>query len=334
MPRQKRLNVPGTVFHVIGRGIERRSIFVDQEDYEDFLRRLSSGLEKTKSRCYAWALMPNHFHLLVRCSELPLSELMRRIMGSYAGYFNRRHRRAGHLFQNRYKSILCQEEVYFLELVRYIHLNPVRARMVQSMGQLDQFPWTGHGTLVGKKDHSWQSREEVLERFHRRERPAVLGYRKYIEDGWGMGKRNDLVGGGLRRSAGGWEGVRARKRDGDVWQSDARILGDGGFVSDVLAAAEEKLSVKERLKREGWTLEKIIERSCAEAGIERGDLYRKGRGNAIAKAKGILSYWSAEQLGISRKILAQSLGVSQQAISLSIQVGRRYCIENSINLTS
>ena len=137
MPRQKRLNLPGTVFHVIGRGIERRSIFVDQEDYGDFLRRLGSGLEKTKSRCYAWALMPNHFHLLVRCLELPLSELMRRIMGSYAGYFNRRHRQAGHLFQNRYKSILCQEEVCFLELFRYIHLNSVRAGMVQSMGELD-----------------------------------------------------------------------------------------------------------------------------------------------------------------------------------------------------
>jgi putative transposase len=307
---------------------------MDHADYEDFLRRLGSGLEKAKSRCYAWALMPNHFHLLIRCSELPLSDLMRRIMGSYAGYFNRRHRRAGHLFQNRYKSILCQEDVYFLELVRYIHLNPVRARMVQNIKELDQFPWTGHGILVGKRENAWQTRGEVLGRFGKREGVAVSGYRKYIEDGWNMGKRQDLMGGGLRRSAGGWEGVRALKKDGDLWQSDARILGDGGFVTEVLDAAEEKLSLKEDLKRDGWTFEKIIDRSCAEVGIGPGDLYRKGRGNAIAKAKGLLSYWSAEQLGISRKIVAQRLGVSQQAVSLSIQVGRQYCLENSINLTS
>lgn len=334
MPRQKRLNIPGTIFHVIGRGIERRQIFVDDKDYEDFLERLESGLEKTKSRCYAWALMPNHFHLLVRCSEHPLSELMRRMMGSYAGHFNRRHRRAGHLFQNRYKSILCQEDVYFLELVRYIHLNPVRARIIQNMEELDQFPWTGHGTLVGKRKHGWQTREEVLCRFGQREGAAVSGYRKYIEDGWSMGKRKDLVGGGLKRSAGGWEGVRALKREGDLWQSDARILGDGGFVSEVLNAAEEKLSLREGLKREGWTFEKIIERSCAVVGIDPKDIYRKGRGNAIAKAKGLLAYWSAEQLGISRKIVAERLGISQQAVSLSVQVGRQHCLENSINLIS
>ena len=307
---------------------------MDSEDYEDFLQRLGSGLEKTKSRCYAWALMPNHFHLLVRCSELPLSDLMRRIMGSYAGYFNRRHRRAGHLFQNRYKSILCQEDVYFLELVRYIHLNPVRAGMIRKMAELDQFPWTGHGALVGKRKNEWQSRGEVLERFGQRERTAVVGYRKYIEDGWNMGKRQDLVGGGLRRSAGGWEGVRALKREGDVWQSDARILGDGGFVSEVLDAADEKLSLKEDLKREGWTLEKIIDRSCAEVGIAPGDIYRKGRGNAIATAKGLFSYWAAEQLGISRKRVVQRIGVSQWAVSRSIQVGRQLYIEGSIKLIS
>jgi REP element-mobilizing transposase RayT len=138
------------VFHFIGHGIallpvrpsKNKKVPVQApEDFRgsrgllDFLRRLGSGLEKMKSQCSAWALMPNRFHLLVRCLEFQLSELMRRIMGSYAGYFNRRHRRAGHLFQNRYKSILCQEEVYFLELGRFIHLYPVRARMVQSTGE-------------------------------------------------------------------------------------------------------------------------------------------------------------------------------------------------------
>lgn len=334
MPRQRRLNIPGTIFHVVARGIERRRIFSDQGDYQEFLHRLELGLEKSRSRCYAWALMPNHFHLLVRSSEYPLSDLMRRLMGSYAGYFNRRHRRSGHLFQNRYKSILCQEDAYFLELVRYIHLNPVRAGIVKNPRELDHFPFTGHKTLVGNEPHPWKTRGEVLERFHRTERRAVSGYRKFIEDGWEMGKRPELMGGGLRRSAGGWEGIRALKRDGDYWRSDERILGDGAFVSDVLAAADENLSKREKMSREGWTLEKLLIRSCELAGIEPNDIYRKGRRNSIARARALMAYGAAGLLGIKRKAVAEKLGVSSQAVSQWIQQGRSFCAQESINLIS
>lgn len=111
--------------------------------------------------------------------------------------------------------------------------------------------------------------------------------------------------------------------DGDVWQNDARILGDGEFVADVLTASEEEMSLKERLKGKGWSLERIIERRCGEAGIDSGGFYRKGRGNGIAKAKGLLSYRSAEPLGICRKIVVKRLEVSAQAISLCIQMGGR-----------
>ncbi|MCK8602287.1 transposase, partial [Desulfoferrobacter suflitae] len=133
MPRQPRLDAPGLLQHVMARGIERKQIFKDGADRRDFLERLATILEETQTQCYAWALIPNHFHLLLRTGATPLSKVMRRLMTGYAVSFNKRHRRAGHLFQNRYKSIVCEEDPYLLELLRYIHLNPLRARLVGSL---------------------------------------------------------------------------------------------------------------------------------------------------------------------------------------------------------
>ena len=124
MPRQARIDAPGTLHHVICRGINRRKIFTDDDDYTLFMSRLGMLLKETRTRCLAWALMTNHFHLLLRTGNVSISDLMKRLLTHYAVNYNRRHRRVGHLFQNRFKSILCQEGPYLLELVRYIHSNP------------------------------------------------------------------------------------------------------------------------------------------------------------------------------------------------------------------
>ena len=113
------------------RGIERRNIFRNNKDREDFIARLKILCPQTETNCYAWSLLPNHAHLLLRTGSEPLSRLMRRLLTGYVIGFNRRHRRSGQLFQNRFKSIICQEETYLRELVRYIHLNPIRAGIVQ-----------------------------------------------------------------------------------------------------------------------------------------------------------------------------------------------------------
>src|SRR4030042_6721072 len=119
MPRLARLDAPGVLHHVIIRGIERRNIFKDNKDRDNLLERLATLLSETQTACYAWALLPNHAHFLFRTGKVGLSPLMRRLLTGYAASFNRRHKRHGQLFQNRYKSINCQEEVYLKELVRY-----------------------------------------------------------------------------------------------------------------------------------------------------------------------------------------------------------------------
>ena len=136
MPRKARIDAPGALHHIIVRGIERRRIFSDDQDRDNFVERLGDIVTETKTFCFAWALIPNHAHILLRTGQTPLATVMRRLLTGYAVSYNRRHRRHGHLFQNRYKSILCQEDTYLLELVRYIHLNPLRAKIVKSPNRI------------------------------------------------------------------------------------------------------------------------------------------------------------------------------------------------------
>ena len=130
MPRLARLDAPGVIHHVIIRGIERRMIFRDNKDRKDMIDRLADLLPATKTCCYSWAFLFNHAHFLFRSGGQGLSTFMQRLLTGYAMRFNRRHRRHGQLFQNRYKSIICQEDIYLKELVRYIHLNPLRPKIV------------------------------------------------------------------------------------------------------------------------------------------------------------------------------------------------------------
>ena len=144
MPRQPRLDAPGTLHHVIGRGIDGIKIFRNRKDREDFLERLADLCRANALSVYAWALMSNHFHLLLRTGNQLLSKSMRKLLTGYVVNYNRRHKRYGHLFQNRYKSIICEDDPYLLELARYIHLNPERARIVKN---LKGYQWCGHSGL-------------------------------------------------------------------------------------------------------------------------------------------------------------------------------------------
>ncbi|MCK7515863.1 MAG: transposase [Desulfobacterales bacterium] len=111
---------------------------------------------------YAWALLPNHFHLLCRTNRLPLSRSMHRLLTGYVVNFNKRRRRHGHLFQNRFKSIVCQEDRYLKELVRYIHLNPLRSGLVSGLSELAAYPYAGHSALAGSRRRAWQEVGRVL----------------------------------------------------------------------------------------------------------------------------------------------------------------------------
>jgi len=333
MPRHKRLEIPGAVYHVIARGIERRKIFLDDSDRKEFIRRFSEALKDCGCRCYGWVLMPNHFHLVVRTGAKPLSDLMRRVLTGYAIYFNRRYRRSGYLYQNRYKSILCQEETYLLELVRYAHLNPLRAGMIKDVKSLNKYKWSGHSVIMGRNPAKWQSIGEILGRFGNKRSVAMQKYLDFVVDGAGMGKRYDLTGGGLRRSAGGWSGVYELKRAKESWRGDERILGDGNFVNETLKISEEEMTKKEKLKKAGWDMDKLTTHVCELIGIKRDEIGKKGKQNKISRAKGLIAYWGKHGLGISGRVIGNYLGSTRQAVAYMAKQGEKLVGENKYILS-
>ncbi len=243
MPRRARIDAPGALHHIIVRGIDRKKIFKDDSDRDNFLERLGAIVGETRTGCFAWALIPNHFHLLLRTGDSSISHVMQRLLTGHAVSFNRRHGRSGHLFQNRYKSILCQEDAYLLELVRYIHLNPLRAKIVDDLKTLEKYPYAGHCAFFKKALYPWQDTGYVLGMFDAKPATALRRYRAYIAKGVGQGRRDDLSGGGLIRSAGGWSAVKAMRKARLSQKSDERVLGDGAFVDAVLSRATEKMGL-------------------------------------------------------------------------------------------
>jgi len=163
---------------------------------------------------------------------------MRSLLTGYAGAFNRRHERGGHLFQNRYKSIVVEAEPYLQELVRYLHLNPLRAQVVADLRTLDRYPWTGHSALLGTVPRAWQDTATILAQFGPSRGRARKAYRTFVADGIPHGRRPELQGGGLMRSLGGWHAVVTLRRGREAYAADERILGSSAFVEALQQAAQ------------------------------------------------------------------------------------------------
>lgn len=314
----------------MARGIERRSIFSDDHDRDDFLKRLGDVLSETGTACYAWALMPNHFHLMLRTAKMPISTVMRRVLTGYAISYNHRHRRSGHLFQNRFKSILCQEDPYLRELVRYIHLNPLRARIVPDFKSLKSYSYSGHSALMGKKTREWQATGYVLRLFGNNIRTGRRSYAEFVKKGIDQGRRDELAGGGLVRSSGGWTALKSLRQAGIRQKADERILGDGDFVSEILQDAQERLDRKYRLKAAGYDFEKIVRSVGHLLGIEPQHVITSGKRRYEVEARDIVCFWASRELGLSQVYLARKFGVSQPAISTAIKRGEKIVIDRQL----
>ena len=274
--------------------------------------------QETGTKIVAWALMSNHVHLLFFSGPSGISKFMRRLLTGYALRYNRRHRRNGHLFQNRYKSIICEEERYLLKLVRYIHLNPLRAAMVKSIGQLDHYTWSGHMVLVGKGKNDWQEREYVLHQFHERGGKAVRAYREFMEEGKDQGRRPELVGGGLIRSLGGWSQVLPLGGSREKMEHDCRILGSGDFVAEILREAEKTVRRYLRPGEINHTIDKTIKEICIKEGIGEQELRLGVRTRKYSRLRAKIAYYLSHEFGVSRAEIARQLGVCTSAIAKAI----------------
>ncbi len=319
MTRQARLDAPGTLHHVMVRGIEGRRIVDDEQDRKEFVARLGTVAIETATSVYAWALLSNHAHILLGSGVHGLSKFMRRLLTGYAVNYNIRHHRYGHLFQNRYKSIVCDEDSYFMELVRYIHLNPLRVKLVKDINELERYPYCGHGVVMGRREASWQDREYVLGWFGRRKREARKAYWEFVREGIALGRRPELVGGGLIRSVGGWSEVFSLRRQGVRERTDERILGSGDFVERVMKEADEKTKGAYSAREQKKKVEQLIAWKCKKGNISVSELKGGSRRGRIPQVRAEIAISLVESYGMPLAEVARQVGVSTSAISKALR---------------
>lgn len=312
MPRQPRIDSPNLLHHVIVRGIERKNIFIDDDDRVNFVERLHKLLAETDTVCYAWALIPNHLHLLLRPQRIPLSRFMRRLLTGYAVTFNRRHNRSGHLFQNRYKSIVCEEDSYLLELIRYIHLNPLRAGLVENLENLDIYPWCGHSEILGKNKGVGIAADWVLALFSKHKESACQQYRQFIDDGIKQGKRPELVGGGLQRSLAG------QTDQSEPQLYDERVLGSGDFVQQL-----QDQGLLDRPTQTKMGLGELQTAIVDKYSISIDQLLRRSRSSDVATARMIFCYCAVRLFFHPVAAVARHLGIGSSSVSRAAQKGEQ-----------
>lgn len=312
MPRTRRLDWKNAVHHVMARGVEKRSIFIDDSDRRRFVSRLGRYVEETGIDIYAWVLMPNHIHLLTRTSDIPLSKFMQKTLTAYAVYFNKRHDRTGHLFQNRYRSILVQEESYFLELVRYIHLNPLRSGIINTRDGIGRYIWSGHAGIMNKGMFAWQNTTSVLRHFNGNQENRMQNYLKYLLDDDMKTEVNYDEGNHLIGSSGLLSMASAIEKRKTI-SNHHRILGNRNFAEEVLdKIADNRGSSIRRRKEEHVIIEKLIEYALERWQISRQVLTGSGRMPSLSRVREFLIYAFVEAVGLSLVDSARILKISKQ----------------------
>ena len=282
---------------------------------------------------------------------------MRRLMTGYAVTFNKRHKRSGHLFQNRYKSIVCEEDPYLLELIRYIHLNPLRARLVPDLKELDKYPWTGHSAILGRRKNPllpppsaegglfFQFRpetekdnkkprhpcnpcqkrplaektiEDVLLNFGNAKKVSQRRYREFVKNGIEQGKCPEFQGGGLVRSAGGNKaGLIGRKKE-DREKGDARVLGSGDFVNDALSKAGEEWEAKAGSRP---PLDAPLHTVSEAFDLSSRQLKSRSRRKPILDARSVLARVAVRDHGYQGIGVAEALSLSPSTVSRIVECG-------------
>lgn len=305
MPRGPRVDGPGFLHHVILRGIERRRIFHDDRDRRDLLNRLSRILPEAGMSCYAWALMPNHVHLVLRTGSIPVATVMARVNTGYALSFNRRHARVGYLFQGRYKSILVERDAYLLALVRYVHLNPLRAGIVSSLEDLAIHRWTGHATLLGNSAARFQDAQRILAEFGE---TADVARRRLLE--W---MRNDSVSSIVipEASLAPEAGLRERAAAPNASRASGAVTSHSGRVRR-----------RSRPSARPAGLPELITRVCLRRGVPVSELLARVKSRPVADARAEIVFRACSELGLAGIAVARFLGLSKAGVSQARVRGR------------
>jgi REP element-mobilizing transposase RayT len=289
MARKARLHVPGGLYHIVWRGNEQRDIFFDDEDRQRFYALLSEGVDRFGYRVHAFCLMSNHIHLALQAGKGSLSAPLQNLAFRYTQALNRKLDRSGHLFQGRYKALLVDHDAYLLELVRYIHLNPVRARLVRDPAR---YIWSGHRAYLGHITLPWLTTESVLGQLGDNLGVARRRYARFIAEGMGQEHRIEFYAGA----------------------EDARIIGDDRFIERLNLQA---IAVQPKTRID---LDMLVTHVCAGYKLSEAELRAPGRQRTTAQARALIG-WLVMQTKVSTLTqVAERFG--REASGLSRQVAR------------
>ena len=289
MARKPRVHFIGALYHVMARGNQGQAIFTDDADRRRYLELLQESQRRYNYRVYAYVLMSTHTHHLIQVDQTPLSKVMQNILFRYTRYWNAKYKKIGHLFQGRYKAILCDKDNYLLELIRYLHLNPVRSKIVEDP---ERYPWSSHAAYLAPTRTKWIAADEVLPLFAKTPAQAISAYRHFIRDGLEVGHRADL-----------YEVV------------EQTYLGDEQFVEKVAERATDDELTNPVILR--WA--EVVGAVCKYFGLSPALALQRGRGRKNAKAKRVMAWIAREVGGFTNQETARFLRQDPAALSRGIQ---------------
>jgi len=240
---------------------------------------------------------------------------MRRLLTGYAIYFNFRHKRSGHLFQNRYKSFVCEEEAYQLELVRYIHLNPLRAGLVEDLTALESYVWSGHSVIMGKSVLEGQDADMILSLFSKNKSVARRQYWQFIFDGIPLGKREELG-----------SGRKMTKKLLEEWGEkpyDQRVLGSGEFIEELRMRRDLEAKITPPLE-----IKEIVGKVCRCFDVAPEELKQKSRAMKIVTARSVISYLAVRRLGQSGVEVGRHVNLTRAGVCIAANRGESIVQEN------
>ena len=278
------------MYHLITRGVERRDIFHDDHDYRKLLTLLAVQKEKLPFFLYAYCLMTNHLHLLIERRVDNIGRVMHRVLTGYSQYYNRKYRRSGHLLQGRHKAILCQSDTYLAELVRYIHLNPIRAKMVR---KVENYPYSSHRAYMGLEPAgAVVDIDPLLRRFGPRRAVARERYAKHVAAGMKLGHLDHL------------------------YETSSSVLGCEEFVDSMIHRMGEfqpKGTPRPSKKKpvDPGKLLSAVEKLCD---VSKGDIYGKAKNRRLVEAREVLIL-AGRRAGLSTTTLAGLTGISVASVS-------------------
>lgn len=322
MPTMKRLSLPGHVYHVFTRAAEGRCLFREERELVDLLARIETAATATRVNVYGWVVTPTRLHFLLRTGREPLTLFVSRIVSGYAIAINRRRGMRGSLFAGRYRSVLVEEDRYFMDVLGYVHTLPLQEKLVDTPDGLDAYSWSGHAGLLGRRSFPWQDTVYVLKKFSGDLLQGRTLYSKFIHEAVESGSvRTDLDGGGLLRSA-CLEGLDAvgKALDGH----DPRTLGSARFTRSRLRRFEQMEDWTEDVRRaKEEALDRVVQHVLELYNMDMARLLSSSKRREISEARGLICYVACFVIGLPYSEPAEVLSISASGAYMAARRGRK-----------